>query len=620
MPSDQSKSHIFVAGSGKRGIDKSTVAIDCSSNLSHLHPIAQKNVMSWLRGNYPDQVKSSILGMLKKDPQKIEDAFYTCLSFGTGGMRGLMGLGTNRLNVYTVRAAAQGLANYILKQDFHLPEKAVFIGYDSRHCSKQFAEETAKVCAGNGITVFFCLDFCPTPLVSYGCRYKDCIAGVMITASHNPPEYNGIKVFWSDGGQVLSPHDEAIRSEISKVSDPDRIKAAHSLSNPLIIPIRQEIVSSYINEMASLQNFPESNKQNGSQLKIIYTSLHGVGDKIVPQALNSWGFNHVELVENQIIPDGSFPTIKSPNPEDAEALHLGIRDLLHKHADILIATDPDVDRVAIAVRHDDQAIVLTGNQVASLILDHLCETLAKRNRLPQNAVFIKTIGTSELFQTICNYYQRPCINVLTGFKYIAEKIRLWEKSENGFKFLFGCEESLGYLIGTLVRDKDAVSSACLISEIALQAKLSNKTMIDKLHELFAKYGIYQEKSLSIDFKDSTEAKSQILACMEKLRDLKIDRLARIPISVIEDYQNSTRIFLKNAGEEKMEMPKSNVLLFKLEDGSRVMVRPSGTEPKIKLSCCANERNYACLSEGINKCLEKCDALIRACHQLTISSI
>ncbi len=316
-------------------------------------------------------------------------------------------------------------------------------------------------------------------------------------------------------------------------------------------------------------------------------------------------------MENQVIPDGSFPTIKNPNPEDPETLESGIEDLLRKEADLLIATDPDADRVGIAVRHKGRAVVLSGNQIAAIALEHICDALIKEDRLPANAAFVKTIGTTELFQAICDYYHRPCINVLTGFKYIAEKIRLWEESITGFRYVFGCEESLGYLPGTIVRDKDAILSSCLISEIALQAKLRNKTLVDKLDELYLKHGIYQEKSISLLFEEYREGKEKIKLYMEHLRNRKIDRLAGIPVSIREDYQSSTRLNIKTGQEEKIELPKSNVLLFWLEEGSKVIVRPSGTEPKIKLSCGVAEKNFEDISQGIEICLKRCERILEA---------
>jgi phosphoglucomutase/phosphomannomutase len=577
--------------------------------LNALQPSTKNNVSAWLKGNYPENIKQTILKLLKENPQQIENAFFTHLSFGTGGIRGLMGIGTNRMNIFTVRAAAQGLMNYISKQEGMDFKDGIFIGYDTRHHAREFAEETAKVCAGNGIKAYLCQDFCPTPMVSYGIRHWNCQAGVMITASHNPPEYSGFKVYWSDGGQVLFPYDQAIISEISKVSCPEQVKILPSLEDSLIIHVGGEIDQAYLKDILSLQHYPLDNQKSGGQLKIIYTSLHGVGIKIVPEALQSWGFDQVQCVKSQAIPDGSFPTIKSPNPEDAAALQLGVEDLLQERADLLIATDPDADRMGIVVRHENQAVILSGHQIAVIILEHICKALTKRNSLPTMAAFIKTIGTTELFQAICDDYHRPCINVLTGFKYIAEKIQLWEKSKMGHEYLFGCEESLGYLYGSFVRDKDAVLASCLISEIALQAKLEKKTLIDQLNELYAKYGFYQEKSCSILFTETKEDHEIIKKQMDHLRQCGIAELASIPILIIEDYQNLIRLNLSTGKTEKLEMPRSNVLLYWLKDGSKVIVRPSGTEPKIKLTCGVVEKNYQDLNQARATCLKRCDALL-----------
>lgn len=584
---------------------------------NELDAITQRNVDSWLNGNYGLEIKQSIQTLLKDDPQQIIDAFFTHLSFGTGGMRGVMGIGTNRMNIYTVRAAAQGLANYILKQRTLEEKQGVYIGYDSRHFSRLFAEETAKVIAGNGIQAYLCDDIRPTPLISYGCRYKGCMAAVMITASHNPPEYNGFKVYWSDGAQVLPPHDHAIIHEVYNIMDPNQVKTVPSLNDPLIMQVGSEIDRSYLKEISSLQYYPEDNQKYGDELKIIYTSLHGVGIKVVPEALNSWGFTQIKYVKAQITPDGSFPTVKNPNPEDPAALQMGIKDLLQAEADLLIATDPDADRMGIAVRHNGQAVLLTGHQLSAIFLEHICEALIKKNSLPKNAAFIKTIGTTELLQAIGDHYGCACVNVLNGFKYIAEKIRIWEQSTTGFKYIFGCEESLGYLFGTFVRDKDATLSSCMISELALQAKMHKQTLVDKLYELYFKYGIYQEKAVSLNFKESKEGKAQMKLRMETLRKCKINSLADIPVAFVEDYQSLTRLNKRTGKTDVMELPKSDVLLFWLEDGSKAIIRPSGTEPKIKLSSGVIEKNFNNVSDGIAKCLERCDLLLGALAKIML---
>jgi phosphomannomutase len=571
----------------------------------------QKNVNQWLEGSYDAQTKASIREMLQKDPKKIIDAFFTRLSFGTAGLRGIMGIGSNRMNVYTVRGATQGLANYILKQ--HKPANgfSVFIGYDSRHHSREFAEETAKVLAGNGIKVYLYKDIRPTPLVSYGCRYKNCISAVMITASHNPPEYNGYKVYWFDGAQIVPPHDIGIISEVNRITDPDMVRMVPSIHSPLIEEIATDVDDAYIKDIHTLQNYPKDNKSRGNELNVVYTSLHGTGITLVPRALKDWGFNSISYVESQIIPDGSFPTANYPNPEEKEAMQMGVDLLLKTKGDILIATDPDADRMGVGVRNGDKVILLTGNQIVSICLAHICEALTKQKRLPEKAAFIKTIGTTELFQAICDEYKRPCFNVLTGFKYIGEKIHEWESLANGYQYIFGGEESYGYLIGSFVRDKDAVVCSALICEVALQAKMERKTLLDKLDELYFKFGVFEEKTIAINYGETKEGKEQMTSAMNRLRKTCLKEIAGYEVVAIEDYQTSSKYNLVTGETERLTLPVSDVLLYWLKDGSKVMVRPSGTEPKIKLSCGVRERTFKTIEEGVLSARKKCDVLLEA---------
>ncbi len=572
--------------------------------------VTQKNVDLWLEGQYDEETKATIRQLLLEDPKQIIDAFFTNLTFGTGGLRGIMGVGTNRMNFYTVRAATQGLANYILKQPKEAgKEYAVFIGYDSRHHSREFAEETAKVLAGNGIRVYLFKDIRPTPLVSFACRYKKCVAAVMITASHNPPEYNGYKVYWSDGAQLVPPHDLGVIAEAAKITDPAQVKAVDSVSNPLIEEIAGEIDEAYLKDINTLQNYPQINQKEGHRLKVVYTSLHGTGITVVPKALKEWGFTQLAFVEPQIIPDGSFPTIRVPNPEEHAALKLGIDVMQKTHSDLLIANDPDADRMGVAVAYNGEAVLLNGNQICALLLEHVLEALTKHNRLPSKAAFIKTIGTTELFQAICDTYQRPCFNVLTGFKYIAEKIREWETLPNGYQFIFGGEESYGYLLGTYSRDKDAVVCSALICELALQAKIEGKTLVDKLYDLYHKYGIYQEKLLSINFGETKEGKEQMTLGMQKLRASHLADIVGIPVVAIEDYEASAKFHLKTGQTEPINLPVSDVLLYWLEDGTKVMVRPSGTEPKVKIYCGLVEKSFNSISEGIEAAQKRCDVIL-----------
>lgn len=552
--------------------------------MPELDPKAASNIAHWLNGQYDEKTKIAIRQLVKENPKEATDAFYSSLSFGTGGMRGLMGIGTNRINEYTIRAATQGLANYVNKQPPTPDGHSAFIGFDSRHHSETFAHEAAKVLAANGIRVFLCKDFRPTPLVSFGCRLKKCTTAIMITASHNPPEYNGYKVYWSDGGQVLPPHDIEIMEEVEKITDPTMVKSVHTLENPLITMVSEDIDAPYLDEGCKLQNYPESNKLYGKDLKIIYTSLHGTGITLTPKMLLGWGFSNVSFVKKQIIPDGNFPEAKSPNPEDPSALALGIKELKITCGDILIANDPDADRMGVVVMHHGEAVMVNGNQIACLCLEHLCAALTTQNHMPQKAAFIKTIVTTELFMAICNHYKKKCFNVLTGFKYIAEMILEWEKDPKGCQFIFGAEESYGYLYGTLTRDKDAVIASALIAEIALQAKRQGKTLIDLLHDLYQRHGVFVEDVLSIVFEDTKEGKEKMTQGMQDLRKNVPNEINGIAVIAFEDYLSSIRTDFLHNRKEKILLPISNVILFLLADGSKLVVRPSGTEPKIKLYC------------------------------------
>lgn len=541
-------------------------------------PDTQERINSWLNGAYDEASKEQIRNLLKDNPKEAFDAFYKTLSFGTGGMRGLMGVGSNRMNVYTIRSASQGLANYLLKKH---PGKqiTVFIGYDSRHHSKEFASETAKVFAGNGIKAYLTDDMRPTPFVSFGCRFMKCDAAVMITASHNPPEYNGYKVYGSDGGQVISPEDVAIVEEAAKIQSPELVKTVDSLKNPLIEILDEEVDDAYLSAIQTLAFYPEKNKANGASLKIVYTSLHGTGITLAPRALRLWGFTNLSFVDAQIIPNPDFPTVHSPNPEELDALKLGIQTLTEKNGDILIATDPDADRVAVVAMHQGAPYIFTGNQIACICLEHICKS---PKPLPPNAAFIKTIVTSELFRVIAERYGASCFDVLTGFKYIAELIHKWELNPGTHQYIFGGEESLGYLLGTFSRDKDGISACNLISEVALQAKLDGKTLVDLLHNLHETYGIYAERQTSIKFEEGKEGQEKMTSAMQKLRAQPFNEIEGYKVIKIDDYLTSKSVDLQTQAKSEITLPVSDVIVYWLEGGGKLMIRPSGTEPKVKV--------------------------------------
>ncbi len=570
----------------------------------------RKRIQAWLDGPYDEKTKEEIRALLAKDPNALADAFYSSLEFGTGGMRGIMGVGTNRINQYTIRFATQGVANYILKQK---KDAVVLIGFDSRNGSRFFAEETARVFAGNGIRVLLLKELRPTPFISFAVRNKKCICGVMVTASHNPAQYNGYKVYWDDGAQVVPPHDTGIMQEVQKTQDLSFVKMA-DLKSPLIQIVDEKLDQEYVDAIRPLQFFPEQNKTKGSTLKICYTSLHGTGITLAPKALNDWGFNSLTLVDEQCKPDGNFPTVKFPNPEFKEALQMGMDKMQQSGCDILIANDPDADRTGLVISHQGKPFILTGNEVASLCINFICETLKARNQVPPRAAFVTTIVSTELMKTIAAAHKIACFEVLTGFKYIAEKIREWESSKDGYQFLFGAEESYGYLLGTKVRDKDAIIASCFFSEMALDAKLKGETLVDRLYKLYATYGIFREKQYSVTFTSGKQEREEIALVMGNLRKTPPKMIAGEKVTVIEDYLKGEKVDLNSAKKERLNLPKSDVLLFRLNDESKLVIRPSGTEPKIKLYCGVRLKSFPSVDQGIKTCEEKLDSLIKSFKQ------
>ncbi|MGE0832149.1 MAG: phospho-sugar mutase [Simkaniaceae bacterium] len=558
-----------------------------------LPPEVDKRVKQWLSEPYDEETRREVQHLLENDPEKVLDAFYTTVAFGTGGMRAKMGVGTNRLNRYTIRRATQGLAAYILSQKVKKP--SVYISHDSRKNSRLFAEETARVLAGNGIEVFLTKELRPTPYVSFGCRHHGCTAAVMITASHNPPEYNGYKVYWSDGAQVVPPHDTGIMEEVNNIETPDQVKLA-DLKDPRIHLVDDD--EAYFQALLPLQNFPEDNLDFGPKLPIIYSPLHGCGITTVPEGLKRWGFTSISYVEEQKNPDGAFPAAPSPNPEQEEALALGIEKLEKEKGDLFIATDPDADRIGLVVMHKGSPVILNGNQIASLCIYYLCKTLTMQEKMPENGAFVTTIVTTELFSLIASSFKKPCFEVLTGFKYIGEKIHEWELNHKQ-TFLFGAEESLGFLYGTHARDKDATITACLLAEMAVQQKKEGKTLIDLLNEIYAQFGPFQEKQLSVSFDGGKEGVEKMQKRMETLRTNPPNELCGQKVVAIEDYLLSEKRDLISGEKTPLTLPHSDVLVFRLADQSKFVIRPSGTEPKIKIYGLARSND----TSSLDKCLK-----------------
>jgi len=540
-------------------------------SAKNIEPEIIEKINNWLRQPIDEDDKQWILNNLETNPQELIEAFYQDLEFGTGGLRGIIGIGSNRMNKYTVSIATQGLANYIL-QNANKPFKVV-IAYDSRNMSKEFANISAEVLSANEIEVFLFSELRPTPLLSFAVRYLQATAGIVITASHNPKQYNGYKVYWSDGGQLVPPHDKGVIDEVKKVGEYSNVKK--NINKSLIHIINDEIDNAYLNQLNKLQFLSEIVPK---YQKIVYTPLHGTGVTLVPKALHSWGFDNLFLVEEQSIPDGNFPTTKSPNPEEKAAMELAINKAKQIDADLILATDPDADRVGTGIKmSNNEYKLLNGNQIASLLTYYNLEMLKQLNSLPSNAFIVKTIVTTELMRKIADEYNVKTYDVLTGFKYIAELIRLKEGKE---KFICGGEESYGFLSADWVRDKDAIMTSCQIAELQEYAAMNGKTLMDILEMLYEKYGYFLEDQKSISM-TGIEGMENMKKLMDNYRNNPPEMINNIPVVKILDYQISKAKNIKNNSIDNIDLPKSNVLQFILEDDTKITIRPSGTEPKIK---------------------------------------
>ncbi|MBL0201702.1 MAG: phospho-sugar mutase [Chitinophagaceae bacterium] len=543
--------------------------------------VTQLKIDKWLSGNYDQAVKDEIMALQKSDPAALEDAFYKNLEFGTGGLRGIMGIGTNRMNKYTVGMATQGYANY-LKQCFS-GEVSVAIAYDCRNNSSLFASITAHVFAANGIKVYLFEALRPTPELSYTIRTLGCKGGVVCTASHNPKEYNGYKAYWDDGAQMVPPHDKNVIIEVEKIASVDDVKWSGGEAN--IISLGADMDARYLDMVKSLSVYPDVCAAQ-SDLKIVYTSIHGTGIVLVPKALQQLGFNNVHIVEEQSTPDGNFPTVVYPNPEETEAMSIGLKKAAALDADILLGTDPDADRVAIGVKNKKgEWVLLNGNQTAVLAFNYMIEARKAKGIAQPNDMVIKTIVTTDMIDVIAKASGVACYNVLTGFKWIAKLIKEKEGKEN---YIVGGEESFGLMIGDKIRDKDAISAVALSCEMAAYEKNKGRTLYDKLVDLCLQYGFYKENLVSVTKKGMNGAK-EIAAMMEGYRNdppLTIDGAA---VAELLDYELQVGKNLQTGATWAIDLPKSNVLQFVLADGTKISARPSGTEPKIKFYFSVNAK-------------------------------
>ncbi len=533
----------------------------------------QLKIDQWLTGPYDDTVKTAIKQLQQENPAELEDAFYKNLEFGTGGLRGIMGIGSNRMNKYTVGMATQGYANY-LKICFG-NDISVAIAHDCRNNSRFFAETTANIFAANGIKVYLFESLRPTPELSYAIRKLGCKGGVVCTASHNPKEYNGYKAYWDDGAQMVPPHDKNVIAEVDKIASVNDVKWNGGENNIHILGADMD--ASYLDMVKGLSVYPDVCKAQ-HDLNIVYTPIHGSGIMLVPQVLEKFGFDHVSIVEEQSKPDGNFPTVVYPNPEETEAMSIGLKKAAALNADILLGTDPDADRVAIGIKNNKgEWVLLNGNQTAVLAFNYMIEARKAKGIAQPNDMVIKTIVTTDMIDVIAQQNQVACYNVLTGFKWIAALIKEKEGKE---QYIIGGEESFGLMIGDQIRDKDAVSAVALSCEMAAYEKNKGRTLYDKLIDLYLQYGLYKESLVSITKKGMNGA-AAIDEMMKGYRAAPPTMLDGMAVTSLLDYQLQIGKNLITGETWTIDLPKSNVLQFVLADGSKISARPSGTEPKIK---------------------------------------
>lgn len=541
----------------------------------------QAKIDKWLTGNYDEDTKDEIRKLQKENPDELAEAFYRNLEFGTGGLRGIMGVGTNKMNKYTVGMATQGYANY-LKSCFG-EEISVAIAHDCRNNSRAFAEITANVFAANGIKVYLFEDLRPTPELSFAIRHYKCKGGVVCTASHNPKEYNGYKAYWDDGAQMVPPHDKNVIIEVEKIASSDDVKWGGGEKN--IVIIGRETDDAYLEMVKGLSVYPEVCKEQ-HDIKIVYTPIHGTGITLVPEALSRFGFTNVHIVKEQSIPDGNFPTVIYPNPEERETMSMGLEQAKAENADILLGTDPDSDRVGIGLKNKKgEWILMNGNQTALLAFNYMIEARKARGVAKLNDMVIKTIVTTDMIDEIAKANNVACYNVLTGFKWISALIKEKEGKEN---YIIGGEESFGLMIGDKIRDKDAVSAVAILCEMAAYERSKGRSLYDKIIDLYVQYGLYIESLVSVTKKGMNGA-SEIAAMMEQYRSNPPRTIDGVAVDQLLDYELQTGKSLSSDKTWKIGLPQSNVLQFLLADGTKISARPSGTEPKIKFYFSVNSR-------------------------------
>lgn len=540
----------------------------------------KEKYQEWLKSAIIDEETKKELKEIENNEKEKEERFYKDLEFGTGGLRGIMGAGTNKINLYTIKKATQGLANYIKSKNEQ--EKGVVIAYDSRNNSKEYGKQTALVLNANGIKTYLFKNLRPTPELSFAVRELKTIAGIVITASHNPAEYNGYKVYWEDGAQIVPPIDKEIIEEVNKIQDLEEIKSISeeiATKQNLYNEIEEEIDARYIEEIKKLILNPEIIKEYGNKIKVVYTPLHGTGGTLAPRILNEIGIENVYVVPEQEKPNGDFPTLSYPNPEDPKAFELALKLAKKVEADIVLATDPDADRLGVYVRDTKtgEYKAFTGNMSGLLIAEYILKQRKEKGILPENGAIVKTIVSSNMAKKGYNVHLEE---VLTGFKYIGEQIKKFEETKK-YQYLFGYEESYGCLLGTYARDKDGISAVIALCEIACYVKKNNKTLYDIMLEMYEKYGYYKEDLVFFTLK-GIDGTKKIKETMENLRNTPIKNIGNNKIIAIRDYLIGEGYEISTGNKEKMNIPTSNVLYYKLEDDSWFCIRPSGTEPKIKI--------------------------------------